>query len=1001
MGTRDANRRFPDRRDFIKTAGALTAGAVVCRRLDGLADPLFGASAEVVAPAARAVAPFALNQVTLGASLFTEKRDRILNYARNYGSATDVFAGPDRILRNFRFNAGLDTKGAPPIGSWDNATGYLRGHYSGHFMSMLAQAYAGSGDAIYKQKLDYIIAGLAECQDALAAAARKPTPREAGKFGRALRLTGSPIGHAEHVSVPAGIVSGLGDFTVAAWINLGLYDRALLSDSGPNGNPAALNNGAAVFDFGRPNPEFGSPALAHMSLVVRASNDQPVPRFAITTSGADAEQRIDGSQPIPTGEWTHLAVTRRGNVGTLYVNGQVAGTNDAMTIAPADLGQTTGNWIGRAQFPQRNTPYLNGAVDEFHIFDRALDAAEIRSLVESAAGTTGGGNVAWYRFDETDGPAAADASGHGRHGTIIAPTDGRRHPGFLSAYPETPFIRLEEFASYGGNPGIWAPYYTLHKILAGLLDAHQHAANTQALDIAAKIGDWAHSRLAPLSQPQLDRMWNTYIAGEYGGINESLSTLAALRPGGTDYVATAKRFTNNAVYQPVAANNDILDGRHANQHIPQFIGYLRIYDQTGEPEFHDAAQHFWDMVVPHRTYSHGGVGVGEILRARDVIAGSLYQNPQDANHAETCPLYNMLKLSRNLFFHDPDPKYMNYYEQGLFNQILGSRRDVDSATSPMVTYFVPVRPGQRRSYGNVGTCCGGTGMENHTKYQDSIYFKAEDGSALYVNLFIPSTLTWTEKHFAIAQTTKYPLEGASTLTVTGEGPLDIKLRVPSWVRKGYAVQINGTAQKIDAKPGTYVTLSRKWKTGDRIHIAMPFTFRAERTIDNAAVQSIFYGPNLLAVQHEPVGQNLESGLIKFSFYEHLRLDGDLAPAMTPGAEPLQFTTGGYTFAPFFVADPSADAESRNTAPYHVYIRRDEPKIVFRSIDSGVPNHAREDGVTFLDELWSEAPFANHKQFMTAVNRIATAWQQAGRFSTAERTAIASAAGKAETDLVGK
>jgi DUF1680 family protein len=994
-------RPSPDRRDFLKTAGALTAGAVVFQRLDGLTAPLFGAEAAALAPVARRVAPFALNQVTLGDSLFTQKRDRILNYARNYGGATDVFAGPDRILRNFRFNAGVDTKGAQPIGSWDNATGYLRGHYSGHFMSMLAQAYASSGDAIYKQKLDYIVAGLAECQDALAAAARQPTPREAGKFGQALRLSGSPIGHAEHVSLPQGIVSGLTDFTIAAWINLGLYDRMLLSDSGPNGSPAALNNGAAVFDFGSPNPEFGSPALAHMSLVVRASNEQPVPRFAITTKGADTEQRIDGSQPIATGEWTHLAVTRRGNVGTLYVNGQVAGTNDSMTISPSDLGQTTGNWIGRVQFPQRNTPFLNASVDEFHIFDRALDPDEMRSLVESAAGSTKGGNVAWYRFDEHDGPSATDASGRNRHGTIIAPTDGRRHPGFLSAYPETQFIRLEEFASYGGNPGIWAPYYTLHKILAGLLDAHQHANNTQALDIAARIGDWVHSRLAPLPQQQLDRMWNTYIAGEYGGINESLSTLASLKPGGTDYVATAKRFTNNAVYQPVSANNDILDGRHANQHIPQFIGYLRVYDQTGEPEFHAAAQNFWDMVVPHRTYSHGGVGVGEILRARDVIAGSLYQDARSPDHAETCPLYNMLKLSRNLFFHDPDPKYMNYYEQGLFNQILGSRRDLDSATSPMVTYFVPVRPGQRRTYGNVGTCCGGTGMENHTKYQDSIYFKSADGSALYVNLYIPSTLTWADKHFTMAQTTNYPLEGASTLTVSGDGPLDVKLRVPSWVRKGYVVKINGAAQKIDAKPGTYVTLSRTWKTGDRIEIAMPFTFRTERTIDNAAVQSIFYGPNLLAVQHEPVGQNLETGLIRLSFYEHVKLDGDLAPAMTPGAPPLHFTTGGYTLAPFFIADPSADAESRTTAPYHVYIRRDEPKIVFRSIDSGVPNRAREDGVTFLDELWSEAPFANHKQFMTVVNRIATAWQQAGKLSATERSAIVSAAGKAESELVGK
>ena len=202
------------------------------------------------------------------------------------------------------------------------------------------------------------------------------------------------------------------------------------------------------------------------------------------------------------------------------------------------------------------------------------------------------------------------------------------------------------------------------------------------------------------------------------------------------------------------------------------------------------------------------------------------------------------------------------------------------------------------------------------------------------------------------------------------------------------------------KPGTYATLSRTWRAGDRIEISMPFTFRAERTIDNPAVQSIFYGPTLLAVQHEAVGQNLETGLIKMSFYQHVKLDGDLAPAMTPGQAPLQFTTGGYTLAPFFVADPSADAESRTTAPYHVYVRRDEPQIVFRSIDSGVPNRAREDGLTFLDEFWSAAPFASHREFMTAVNRIAAAWQQSGKFSAAERSAIVATAGKAERELSG-
>jgi hypothetical protein len=760
-----------------------------------------------------------------------------------------------------------------------------------------------------------------------------------------------------------------------------------------------LNNGAVIFDFGNPNPDFGAAPQVRMYLTVRASNDQRNPRFAITTGGADAEQRIDGATPFPVDQWTHVAVTRSGNTGTLYINGAAAGTNTGLTLRPADLGSTKGNWIGRCQFPQRNVAYLNAAVDEFQIFDRALTPAEIQSFSASPGGTAGGGNVAWYRFDESGGPEATDASGRNRHGRIVAPTDGRRHPGFLSAYPETQFVRLEEFASYGGNPGIWAPYYTLHKIMAGLLDAHLLASSARALDIVTKIGDWVHSRLTPLPQAQLDRMWNTYIAGEYGGINDSFAQLAALRPGGTDYGATAKRFINTAVYKPVSANQDILDGRHANQHIPQFIGYLRMFEHNDEPDFHTAARNFWDMVVPHRVYAHGGVGVGEILRARDVIAGSLYQEQRNANHAETCPLYNMLKLSRNLFFHDPDAKYMNYYEQGLFNQILGSRRDVDSATNPMVTYFVPVRPGQRRTYGNVGTCCGGTGMENHTKYQDSIYFRSADDSTLYVNLYIASTLNWPDKRFTIAQATKFPFEGSSTLTVNGNGPLDIKLRVPAWVRKGYAVKLNGAEQRLDAKPGTYVTLSRQWKTGDTVEIAMPFSFRTERTLDNPAVQSIFYGPTLLAVQNDVVGKDLDTGLIDLSLYRFVKLDGDLAAAMTPGAAPLHFTTGGYALAPFFVADPAAaGGEPPPTKPYHVYVRRHEPRIVFGSIDAGVPNSKREDGLTFLDVLWGDAPFANHREFTSAVANVAAEWEKAGRLTAAERAAVVTAAGKAEQEL---
>jgi hypothetical protein len=402
------------------------------------------------------------------------------------------------------------------------------------------------------------------------------------------------------------------------------------------------------------------------------------------------------------------------------------------------------------------------------------------------------------------------------------------------------------------------------------------------------------------------------------------------------------------------------------------------------------------MVVPHRIYSHGGMGVGEIFRKRDVIAGSLYQMPNDNNSAETCPLYNMLKLSRNLFFHDPDPQYMNYYEQGLYNQILGSRRDIDSTDNPQVTYFVPARPGQRRTYGNVGTCCGGTGMENHTKYQDSIYFRAADDSALYVNLYIDSTLRWEEKGLTLVQTTKYPFDGVSKLTIdsAGIGTFQIKLRVPVWVGKSFEVRVNGSRQSINAVPGTYVALRRQWRRGDAIDIAMPLRFRVERSIDNPAIQSIFYGPTLLAVQATAVGNNLESGLIPFSFFKSLKLDGDLSRALAPGGKALHFTSNGQTLAPFHLADP----EPGMTRPYHLYFRRHEPSVVFGSFDSGVANSARSDGLTFLDVLWEGAPFANHVQFVRAVEKISEDWRRRGLFTDAERAAILQSAEKAREEL---
>ncbi|MEO6090573.1 MAG: beta-L-arabinofuranosidase domain-containing protein [Umezawaea sp.] len=942
-------------------------------------------------PRSWVVRPFDLGQVTLGDSVFKEKQDRLLHFAREYGPSVvngvrDDQRGPDRMLRSFRVNAGLDHKGARPIGDWESPDGNLRGHYTGHFLTLLAQSCASTGEQVYRDKLDYMVTALGECQDALAAAASRPTPRVPGRSGTAVRLTGTPNGHitgdADRIAVPAGVTNGLTDFTVATWVNLAVRDAD-----------------ARIFDFGRPG-DSAADSKARMYLTAHTSSGGP--RFAITTSGPDGEERVDATTQLTAGTWAHVAITKAGNVGTVYVDGVAAGTG-TLTLSPADLGATA-NWIGRAQFPQTNIKFLNGAIDEFQIFGRALTGAEVATVAQKAdaAGTTD--LVAWYRFDEPPGPSVVDSSGHGNDAEFFGATDGRRHRGFLSAYTEAQFIRLEEFTNYSGA-GIWAPYYTLHKIVRGLLDAYHLAGSARALEIARKVGDWVHSRLSTVDRDRLNRMWSLHIAGEYGGMNENMAHLAAIENDPrrkAAYLTTAKCFDNRRTVFPAAVENrDVLRGIHVNQHVPQFLGYLRVFEQnTASREHFTAAENFWHMVVPHRRFSHGSAGGqyaagegypqntnSELFQPRGDVAGSLnYQTrpetESDSGGGETCSTYNILKLTRNLFFHEPDPAYMEHYERSLLNHILGSRQDVDSATEPLVTYFLPAHPGATRGFGNIGTCCGGTGLENHTKYQDSIYFRSADGKALYVNLYIASTLKW--EGFTVSQKTDFPREQKSTLTISGRGRLEIKLRVPDWVRKGFEVRINGVAQHVRAIPGTYLSVKRVWSPGDRIEISMPFSLRVERAIDDPMVQSLFYGPLVLPALDS------SRAWLPFSFYRHLKLDGDLGAAISPLEQPNFFATNDHTLRPLYIGTDEA---------HHIYFKRVEPTVVFGEIDAGVSNETVDDeGLSFLDRVWEAAPFTNHDRFVRRVRDVSGKWQASGRFTRQDRQAVINAAVRAENGL---
>ena len=431
--------------------------------------------------------------------------------------------------------------------------------------------------------------------------------------------------------------------------------------------------------------------------------------------------------------------------------------------------------------------------------------------------------------------------------------------GFVSAYPPDQFIMLEKGATYGGrNNQIWAPYYTLHKILAGLLDCYEVGGNKKALEIAQGMGLWVQQRLQIVPTATRISMWNRYIAGEYGGMNEVMARLSRIS-GDKRFLECARLFDNinffygNAEHSHgLARNVDTLRGKHANQHIPQITGALEMYRNTMERPYYQIADNFWHICTECYLYSIGGVAGARNPNNAECFPAepdSLFANGfARGGQNETCATYNMLKLSRQLFMFDPDARYMDYYEQALYNDILASV----AANNPGNTYHIPLNPASRKQFGNGNmdgfTCCNGTALESHTKLQDSIYFHSLNNETLYVNLYIPSTLEWAERNVILKQKTSFPYESATQLELTGAGTFEIKIRIPRWATAGFLVKINGDPKPVNAVPGSYLSLRQAWKSKDIIEIQMPFPFYLNRVMDKPNIASLFYGPVLLAAE---------------------------------------------------------------------------------------------------------------------------------------------------------
>lgn len=473
--------------------------------------------------------------------------------------------------------------------------------------------------------------------------------------------------------------------------------------------------------------------------------------------------------------------------------------------------------------------------------------------------------------------------------------------GFISAYPPDQFIMLENGATYGTKKSqIWAPYYTLHKILAGLMDVYEISGNEKALHITKGMGDWVYARLQELPKDTLISMWNRYIAGEYGGMNEAMARLYRLT-NEDKYLETAKLFDNIEVFygdadhsHGLAKNVDTFRGLHANQHIPQIMGALEMYRGSNTPEYYHVADNFWYKATNDYMYSIGGVAGARNPTNAECFIGqpaTLYENGlSSGGQNETCATYNMLKLSRNIFLYDQRAELMDYYERSLYNHILASVAE----DSPANTYHVPLRPGSVKHFGNPHmkgfTCCNGTAIESSTKLQNTIYFKSVDNQALYVNLYVPSTLNWTEKNVVIEQNTAFPKDDHTKLTIKGKGKFDLNVRVPHWASKGFFVKINGKEKKVDATPGSYLTISRKWKNGDTIELYMPFQFHLEPIMDQQNIASLFYGPILLAAQETAPRTE----------WRKVTLDkDDLGRTIKGNPGALEFMIDGIVFKPFY------------------------------------------------------------------------------------------------------
>jgi uncharacterized protein len=426
---------------------------------------------------------------------------------------------------------------------------------------------------------------------------------------------------------------------------------------------------------------------------------------------------------------------------------------------------------------------------------------------------------------------------------LVQDADGK---GYIGAFPKGKKVFEEEISkgdirSQGFDlNGIWSPFYTVHKILAGLRDAYRLCGNSIALKVEQRFADWIDVIVSPLNDDQIQKM----LLCEHGGISETLADLYADTKE-EKYLRMSKIFYQKAFLDPLKEGKDILPGKHCNTNIPKLIALSRIYELTGDTSDRKAAEFFWRTVVSHHSYVTGGNGNEEYFGPENKLRNRLGEGT-----TETCNVYNMLKLSEHLFEWDASARVADFYERALLNHILSSQNPITGN----VTYNLSLDMGGFKDFQDPFsfTCCVGSGMENHSKYGKNIFYHNEN--ELFVFQYIASELSWKEKGIVVTQKTSFPEEQGSLFEFKCEKPvkLTLQIRYPSWAKNGIEIKVNGTLKKVTCKSGSFVPVERTWRTGDKIEVNIPFSLRLESMPDDSNRVAVMYGPLVLAGDLGPV-----------------------------------------------------------------------------------------------------------------------------------------------------